>query len=160
MNQPGYPPQGVKKGTSPWVIVGIVAAVGFLVVVAAMGVGVFALRRAVVAEQSGTPQRTSGDQGAASTPGAAASASKPTGFFVIATDDISLYDSEESNKEASRLAAKKDERGFARNHLAHGVPVARGTRVKRLSGGVLTVEVETVDTGIRGWTDREFLKPE
>lgn len=144
------------RGPSTALKVGLaVGAVGFVVVVIAMGVGVILLRRQAIANR---------DDGIV-TVDAALAASSPvtasTGAFVINASDIFLFDSKEANVEASRIASKKDEKAFARHIFSHGRAVPRGTRVRIAEGGLLHVRVQGIEDGtLDGWTDREFLTAE
>lgn len=150
MNQSRNPRSGTNIGIAIGVGVGFLVLIG---VVIAMGIAVGAKRRRALALQ---------DAGLLHVDAAAAAADAPValGTFIISGDHVILYDSKASNEEASRIAAARDGRAFGRHTLAHGVPVSRGERVRIVEGGALQVRVETISTGISGWTDREFIKPE
>jgi hypothetical protein len=95
-------------------------------------------------------------------PAPSATAAARTGFYRgkrvrISGDSVWLYDTAEADREAARIAARKDARAFARHRLAHGVGVDDGTEVTIVEPGFLSIKVRT-DRGIEGWCDRDDLR--
>lgn len=78
------------------------------------------------------------------------------GDLAINDDGVVLWDTEESFEESIRLARTGVQSAYLRHILKHGIPVRKGTVVRRIEG-LFRLRVVVVDTGATGWVESEFV---